>query len=125
MKRMLLVIAATAMLGGCVVARGPQGQIVAGFDIGKMPESISEVGGAFASAFLGPQMGNLVSTSLALVFGGGAAAYGVNKERGRRKADQGREKVNNELIAAKALLSATGLLDKFAREDPVDPVEPS
>lgn len=110
MKRMLLVIAATAMLGGCMIARGPQGQLVMGFDVGKAPESISEFGGAIASTFLGPAMGNLVSTGLTLLLGGGAAAYGVSANKKRKKSDQGREKVSTELAVAKALLQMGGLL---------------
>ena len=104
-----------------MVARGPQGQIVMGFDVGVMPETISEIGGVIASTFLGPQMGNLVSTGLALILGGGAASYGVAKEKGRRKADQGREKSDKEVAVLKALLQAAGVLRAPQVEETVDP----
>lgn len=104
-----------------MVARGPAGEIVMGFDMGKMPETVSQLGGAIASTVLGPQMGNLVGTGLALLLGGGAATYGVAKERGRKKADQGREKANEEVIALRGLLKGMGII----KEDQVDPVEPS
>lgn len=125
MKRMLLVIVATLMLGGCMVARGPQGQIVMGFDVGVMPETVSEIGGALASTFLGPQAGNLVSTGLMLLLGGGTAVAGVSMNKGRKKSDQGREKANNEVIALKGLLQGLGVLKQPAApvvvEEPVDP----
>lgn len=124
MKRMLLVIAATLMLGGCMIARGPSGEIIMGIDLGKMPESLSEMGGALASTFLGPQLGSLVGTGLTILLGGGVAVAGVSVNKKRKKADQGREKANTELAVAKALLQMSGLLKQPApapaREETVD-----
>ena len=109
-----------------MVARGPAGEIVMGFDLGKMPETVSELGGALASTFLGPQMGSIVGTGLALFLGGGAATYGVAKERGRKKADQSREKSDKELVALRGLLKGMGIIKDTPTPSPEgDTVESS
>ena len=105
-----------------MVARGPQGQIVMGFDVGVMPETISEIGGALASTFLGPQVGNLVSTGLMLLLGGGTAVAGVSMNKSRKRSDQGREKSDKEVIALKALLQGMGVIKPAPVEQPA-PVE--
>lgn len=125
MKRLLIVLAPVALiLTGCMVARGPMGEIVMGVDLGAMPESASEVGGALASLFLGPVAGGHVATVLATLLGGGSIAVAgrkiATKEHARKKADQGREKANAEALALRAILKATGVI-KPVEEDPVDP----
>lgn len=131
MKRTVLAVAlagTAVLLAGCAMGRGPMGEIVMGVDLGKLPESASEIGGVLASAAFGPQVGTVVSSVLATVLGGGSVAVAGTKiagrERRRKEADQGREKAEKEAIALKAILNATGVLKPQPappKEDPVDP----
>lgn len=114
MKLRTMALLLLLPLGGCMLARGPMGEIVLGVDVGALPETTSEVAGALVSTFAGPQIGGLVSTALATILAGGsavaAAKSGSTKERRRKEADQGREKAEKEAVALKAILQATGIL---------------
>ncbi len=131
MKRTVLaVIVGAVLLTGCAIGKGPSGELVVGFDVGTAPETVSELGGAIASTFLGPQVGTLVAGVLATVLGVGGVGIAGSKlssrEKSRRRADQSREKAEKEVVALTTLIKMlqsqpTTSAVKVETEEPVDP----
>ena len=109
MKRTVLaVLVGAVLLTGCAIGKGPSGELVVGFDVGTAPETVSELGGAIASTFLGPQVGTLVAGVLATVLGVGGVGIAGSKlsgrEKSRKRADQSREKAEKENAALRAII---------------------
>ena len=131
MKRTVLaVIVGAVLLTGCAIGKGPSGELVIGIDVGAAPETMSELGGAIAGTFLGPQVGTLVAGVLATVLGVGGVGIAGSKlssrEKSRRRADQSREKAEKEVVALTTLIKMlqsqpTTSAVKVETEEPVDP----
>lgn len=131
MKRTLLTVAVvgTVLLAGCAVGKGPSGEIIMGVEVAVIPETVSEIGGALASTFLGPQAGGIVASVLATILGttgiGIAGSKMASREKARKRADQTREKSDKEVAVLRAIVQMFQTKSIPAVEVEEDPVDPS